>query len=217
MRILILGATGRMGKHLLEQALHRGHVVHALVRNKSKPALSHSQLHIFEGTPLDSTALEKAMTGCEAVLSALNISRTSDFPWAPLRTPKDFLSGSMKVIIEVCNKLHCKRVIVTTAWGVNETKKEIPGWFRWFIDHSNIRFPYLDHGVLENLLKISSLEWTIVRPVGLTNSSQEKKVIVSFNAVPRPGLTVSRRTVAKFMLGVLHDKAYIRQTPTVSS
>ncbi|OSZ79774.1 hypothetical protein CAP36_00475 [Chitinophagaceae bacterium IBVUCB2] len=217
MRILILGATGRTGKHILEQTLHKGYIVHVLVRDRSKIHLVHNQLHIFEGSPADITAIEKAMKDCEAVLSALNISRTSDFPWAGLRTPKDFLSDTMNKIIAVCNKLGCKRIIVTTAWGVNESKKEIPGWFRWFIENSNIKYPYRDHGLLEELLKASSLDWTIIRPAGLINSSKEKKVKVSFNGLPKPGLTISRRNVARFMVAALEEHAYIKELPTIST
>ncbi len=217
MRILILGATGRTGKHILEQALHKRHIVHVLVRDRSKLHLAHNQLHIFEGSPTDITAIEKAMQGCEAVLSVLNISRRSDFPWAGLRTPKDFLSDTMNKIIAACNKLHCKRILVTTAWGVNESKKEIPGWFRWLIDNSNIKYPYVDHGIVEELLKASSLEWTIVRPVGLTNSAKEKNVKVSFNGLPKPGLTINRRNVARFMVAALEEYTYIKELPTIST
>lgn len=217
MRILILGATGRTGKHILEQSLHKGHIVHVLVRDKSKLNLSHNQLHIFEGNPANITAIEQAMKGCEAVLSALNISRTSDFPWAGLRTPKDFLSDTMNKTVAVCNKLQCKRILAITAWGVNESRKEIPGWFRWFIDNSNIKFPYRDHGKLEEILKSSSLEWTIIRPVGLTNSATEKIVKVSFNGLPKPGLIISRRNVARFMIAALEEHTYIRELPTISS
>ena len=217
MQILILGATGRTGKQLLQQALHKGYTVHALVRDKSRVSLANSRLYLFEGTPNDLAAIEQAMQGCEAVLSVLNISRTSDFPWAGLRTPKDFLSDSINKVIAVCNKINCKRVIVVSAWGVNETKKELPGWFRWVVDHSNVKYPYLDHGVVENLLKASSLDWTIIRPAGLTNSSREKSVKVSFNADPKPGYTISRRNVAKFMLEALENRNFLRQSPTISS
>jgi putative NADH-flavin reductase len=206
MQILILGATGRTGKQLLQQALHKGYTVHALVRDKSRVSLANSRLILFEGTPTDLVALEQAMQGCEAVLSVLNISRASDFPWAGLRTPKDFLSDSMNKVIAVCNNINCERIIVVTAWGVNESKKELPGWFRWVIDHSNVKYPYLDHGVVENLLKASSLDWTIVRPVK-----------VSFNGDPKPGYTISRRNVAKFMLDALENRSFLRQSPTVSS
>ena len=90
MKILLLGATGRTGLHLLRQSLERGHIVHALVRDKRKIKMSHKNLMLSEGSPSDKDLLDNAMKGCEAILSALNISRKSDWPWAKLRTPNNF-------------------------------------------------------------------------------------------------------------------------------
>lgn len=217
MQILILGATGRTGKQLLDLALLKGYAVNVLVRDKNKLKSTSAQLNVFEGIPTDPLMLGKAMYGCQAVLSTLNVSRSSDFPWAKLRTPTDFLSATMKNIISLAGKTGIKRIIVVSAWGVNETRKEIPGWFRWMIDHSNIRYPYLDHGIQEELLKATTLDWTILRPSGLNNSKKEKKVKVSFNANPKPGLMISRLMVAKFMLDTLQNHSYIRQSPTIST
>jgi len=170
MKILLLGATGRTGQLLLEQALERGHIVHALVRDKQKIPFQRYNLLLFEGTPSDKIALEKAIAGCEVVISVLNISRKNEFPWAGLRTPKDFLSATMKNIIELAGKNNIHRVVFTSAWGVSETKKDLPSWFRWLLDHSNLRYPYRDHERQEELIKRSGIEWTAVRPVFLTNS-----------------------------------------------
>jgi putative NADH-flavin reductase len=216
MRILLLGATGRTGKLLLEQALQRSHTVNVLVRDKNKINGNDHRVTVFEGSPLDKSALENAMKGCEGILSALNISRTSDWPWAKLRSPKDLLSSVMKSIIEVATKQNINRIIFTSAWGVAETKKDIPGWFRWFIDNSNIRYPYLDHERQEDLLKETSLRWTSVRLAGLTNSKKKKEVIVSINNNPKPHLMIGRRNVATFMLDVLEKNLYVRETVAVS-
>jgi putative NADH-flavin reductase len=216
MKILLLGATGRTGRQILEQALERAHSVSALVRNKQKLTINHPQLLLLEGDPLDKMALSRALQDCEAVVSALNISRTSDFPWAPLRTPKDFLSKVMTNIIEMLGPSSSVRIIFISAWGVAETKKDIPGWFRWFIDHSNLRYPYLDHERQENLLKQTSLQWTSVRPAGLTNGKKKKEVIASFNNQPKPNLLISRKNLAGFMLDVLEKNLYIREMPVVS-
>lgn len=217
MKILLLGATGRTGKWILEEAIGRGHTVHALVRNPAKVKLSNGRLTLFEGTPTDIYALEKAMQGCEAIISAINISRTNDFPWSPLRTPKDFLSSSMKTIIPLTQKHSIDRIIITSAWGVAETRKDIPGWFRWFIEHSNIRYPYDDHAVQEALLKASTLNWTCVRPVGLTNSKKDKAITVTLNKTPKPALMIPRRMVAKFMMDVLEKDLYVKQLPVISA
>lgn len=215
MRILILGASGRTGKHVLDQALERGHTVTILVRDKKK-VIAHPHLTIHEGSPADQSSLNNAMKGNEVILSALNISRVNDWPWSRLRTPKDFLSSVMKSIIEVAPKNNIQRVVFTSACGVAETKKDIPGWFRWFIDNSNIRYPYLDHEKQEELLKQTSLQWTSVRPTGLINSKKPKEVIVSFNNTPKIRLTISRRNVAVFMLDVLEKNLYVRQLPVIS-
>jgi putative NADH-flavin reductase len=216
MRILILGSTGRTGKHLLEQALQRGHIVTVLVRDKTRIVSKDSNLTVLEGSTLDKTVLANAMNGCEAILSALNISRNNDWPWAKLRSPKDFLSETMKLIVELAPKNNIRRIIFTSAWGVAETKKDIPGWFRWFIDHSNIGYPYLDHERQEDLLKQTSLQWTSVRAAGLTNGKKIKEILVSFNNKPKPRLTVNRRSVAAFMLDVLEKNLYAGQMPVIS-
>lgn len=216
MKILILGATGRTGKLLVEEAVTNGYDVNVLVRDEIKLTIRSATIKIFEGSPADKSALAKAMQGCEAILSTLNISRKSDFPWAALRTPKDFLSATMKNIIELADQLKIKRLITVSAWGVGETKKDLPLWFRWLIDYSKISYAYHDHELQEDLLKKSALSWTAIRPTGLTNTLNNKQVQVSFNNSPIPHLTVSRRNVARFMLNVLKNDLFINQSPTVS-
>ena len=163
MKILILGATGRTGRLLVEEALTHGYEINVLVRDERKLTINSASISVYEGTPTDRAALAIAMRCCEAVLGTLNISRTSDFPWARLRTPETFLSDSMKHIIDLAGTQNIKRIVITSAWGVSETKKDVPGWFRWVIDHSNVSYPYRDHERQEALLKNSNLNWTAVR------------------------------------------------------
>lgn len=216
MRILILGATGRTGRLLVEEALRRKHDVNVLISHASKLSSNPKLVSVFEGTPLNPHILAQAMKGCDAVLSTLNISRVSDFPWAKLRTSIDFLSLSMKHIIYVAKQLNVERIIVTTAWGVAETRRDIPFWFRWLIRFSNIRYPYLDHERQEKLLKDSGLKWTIVRPAGLIDDKKIKEVIVSLNNMPKPNLMISRFNTARYMMDILEQDLHIQQTPVIS-
>ena len=216
-RILILGSTGRTGKWLLVEALKRGYTVNVLVRDKSK-INPHAHLRVFEGNPSQKSDLKNAAEGCEAVLSTLNISRTSDFPWAKLRTNNTFLSQTMQNLIEIGLFGKIKKVIFTSAWGVGETKKDIPWWFRWMIDNSNIGVAYRDHERQEQLLDNSTFNYTSVRPVGLTNSLTTQKVRVTLeNNTPVPKITISRLTTAKFMLDCLEQNLYNRQKPIISA
>lgn len=200
----------------MEQALARSHCVHALVRDPAKMTTRHHELRLFTGSPLDKDCLQKAMQGCEAILSALNISRTSDWPWARLRTPVNFLSTVMQYLIELAPQQGINRIIFISAWGVAETRQDIPGWFRWFIENSNIRYPYADHERQENLVQQSSLDWTGIRAAGLTHFKNKKQVLVSFHNQPPPRLTISRNNLASFMLDTLEQNLYSRQLPVVS-
>ncbi|MFA6087914.1 NAD(P)-dependent oxidoreductase [Mucilaginibacter sp.] len=217
MKVLLLGATGRTGELILEELLQRGHTVCALVRDENKMKVTSSALTVFEDSTLDEQTLNAAMQGCEAIISALNISRYRDFPWSALRTPKDFLSATIKKVISAASQHQIKRVIVISAWGVNETRAHIPWWFKWIIDHSNIRFAYQDHELQEQLLKKSDLNWTAIRPAGLTNSSSFRPVKVSINNSPKPSLLIGRKSVAKFTVNVLEQGIYIRQAPVISN
>src|SRR5882757_5055340 len=205
MKILLLGATGRTGKHVLHYLLDSGYRVNVLVRNKNKLNYSSNNLQVFEGDTTDKKILLNAAEGCAALISVLNISRTSDFPWARLRTAKDFLSKTMENILQVSKEINISRIIVCSAWGVHETKKDIPAWFRWIINNSNVGVAYKDHERQEDLLKSSLFNYTIVRPVGLTNSIKIKEVQVSINNIPKPSLTISRKSTAKFMVQLLKD------------
>lgn len=71
--IAIIGATGRAGSQLLEEALRRGHTVTAIARDTSKltarPGLTTKNVDV-----LDAAALEQAVAGHDAVFSAAHFS-----------------------------------------------------------------------------------------------------------------------------------------------
>jgi len=72
-RIAIIGATGRAGSQLLEEALRRGHVVTAIARHAS--ALPpRSGLSTRDVDVLDAAALREALAGHDAVFSAARFS-----------------------------------------------------------------------------------------------------------------------------------------------
>ncbi|MEM8510162.1 MAG: NAD(P)H-binding protein [Bacteroidota bacterium] len=215
MKILLLGATGRTGKLVLEKALEKGHHVNCLSRN-SQRIKQRSGLTIFEGNPNTTTDLEKAISGCDAVISVLNISRKSDFPWSKLRTPKTYLSDVMQVLVPLMENEKISRISVCSAWGVSDSGNDIPKWFKWLIENSNIGIAYQDHQRQENRLTESNLEWTIVRPVGLTNANRKEKIRESLKNKPKPRLLISRKSVAVYLLESLNRTDLARKKIVIS-
>src|SRR6266446_10562156 len=70
-KLLILGATGKVGGELVKQALARGFEVTALVRSPQKVLIKDKRLQVVEGSPLDLKKLVPALSGIDAVLSTL--------------------------------------------------------------------------------------------------------------------------------------------------
>jgi putative NADH-flavin reductase len=216
MILFILGATGRTGKHIVTKALKKGHVVHALVRDQHKLEVNHPNLKIFEGSPLNPDDIRKALKGCKAAVSGLNISRKSDFPWSPLVSPPDLLSSSLKNLLAGMKAEGISRVMIMSAAGAGDSWNLMPWWFKGLINSSNIGITYRDHGVQEKLLEESGLDWTIVRPVGLNNDVDEKNLVVTFGRNPTPGFTISRLAVAEFIVNELVDNKYLFKKPILS-
>lgn len=215
MKLLILGATGRTGHWVLQLALERGFKVHALVRfpDKLQP---HENLKLFHGDASNDTHLYEAAKGCSAAISVLNISRKSDFPWSKLRTPKYYLSNVMENLVRVLSDLKIAPLIVCSAWGVGDSKKDLPTWFRILVDYSNIGVAYRDHERQEKILEASSLDWVILRPTGLTNSEKIQEIKIIQNNIGKPNLTINRKTLASFMLDCLSNERYWHQKIVVS-
>ena len=76
MKVLIIGATGGTGRILLEKAVEQGHEVTALARNPSAVAPRDYRPRVLRGNVLDPDAVEAAVAGQDAVLSALGTRST---------------------------------------------------------------------------------------------------------------------------------------------
>lgn len=190
--------------------------LYPIVRNPSKIGITWPGLTIFEGTSLDEELVNRAMEGCDAVLSCLNLGRTSDNPFAKLTALENLLSASIQNALAGMESHQIKRIVVMSAWGVGEQIKETPWYFRLLVNMSNVKVAYEDHARQEQLLQNSALDWTIVRPVTLTNKEELKRPILSENNYPKPNMSVSRKQVAKLLLDSIEQNKHINEAITLS-
>ncbi|MDA8388367.1 MAG: SDR family oxidoreductase [Nitrospiraceae bacterium] len=204
MKIVIFGASGRTGRHLVRQALDRGHAVTAFVRDPAKPGISHGNLSLFKGDALHPGEVEAAVKGREAVLSALGFSKGS---------PQTICADGIRHIISAMEKHGVKRLIAESAYGAGNTRKK--GFYArllWLLIKDRMR----DKEEMERQIEGSGLAWVIARPVALTDGEKAGP----YRAGPglKPGLfpTVSRAGVADFMLSQLESDRFIHEMPTVS-
>ncbi|VVC84653.1 NAD(P)H-binding protein [Sideroxydans sp. CL21] len=216
MRILLLGATGRTGRHVLEYALSQGIEVAALVRRAAAITVHSDKLTVVEGSPMNADDVRKAIAGCDAVVSALNNNRTSDNPWARRLSPSLFMTQSIRTCLAAMKEMDMRRIVVLSSVGVNDSFDDAVFVMRWLIRNTNLQYTFQDHDAQESELRRSGMDWTAVRAALLNNGKRLKTLVESYYNEPKPALTISRLHTARFLIDCLNDPATFRKAPTIS-
>jgi uncharacterized protein YbjT (DUF2867 family) len=211
--LLVLGGTGRTGKHVLAQAVERGHHVRALVRNPSVAVPTGVELIV--GTPSNIDDLRKAAVGTEAVISALNSSRTSDNPWAKPISPPGFLTDVARNVLAVMNELGMRRVVLASAFGTADDWQRLNPLFRAFIQMSNLKAVWDDQSGLDRVVRASSTDWTLPRALMLTDKPVGHEIRAADGPSVKPGSSLYRGDFARFMLEAVEDGKWIGKAPLV--
>jgi uncharacterized protein YbjT (DUF2867 family) len=212
--ILLIGATGRTGQHVLSYALDKGHHVKALVRDPEKIAVKSDRLELITGTPVELEDVRKAAPGCDAVISTLNNPRKTESIWARPVNPPDLMTACMRNEVTAMKESGIRRIVLMTGAGAGDSYAAMPLFMKAFIKLTSLKYVYADHDGQEAVLKESGLDWTIVRPVGLTDKDEIRELAVGKDG--KHSAFISRRAVAKFLVDSLEDNNLIGQAPIIS-
>jgi putative NADH-flavin reductase len=205
-RILIIGATGRTGRHLVSQALDRGYAVTAFARDPSSLELRHPRLSIAQGNVLDRTSVEAAMAGHHAVISALGHRRY----WSLRRTHAE---GTRNILLAM-QRHGVRRLVCLTSLGIGDSAGRLGMPYNLLVIPLILPIYFWDKARQERVIAESEVEWIIVRPGSLNNGVKRERV----NTGAKVGsylwtVRVSRANVADFMLNQLTSDTYLRSAP----
>ena len=214
MKILVLGATGRTGRLILEKAVNDNHEVTAIVRDPSK--INRTGSKIIQGTPYDADTVSAAMDNCEALICTLNVSRVSDNPWARLSAPKDMISRSIQNSLEAMTVHGTKRIISLSTLGAGDSWNKMPFILKFFVTVSNLRIAFRDHTRQEELIARSDRDWTVIRLPMLTDEKGEFETLVNNNDGVRLNKEINRESVARFVLSALREEKYYKKIIGIS-
>jgi uncharacterized protein YbjT (DUF2867 family) len=209
MKIVVLGATGRTGGLVVEQALKRGHRVVAYVRRAGALRASEG-LRIVVGELFDSEHLQSALSDVDAVICCLGTYR---------QKPVDLMQNNLPLIVQAMKRAGRTRLILLSAYGVGETARTASLVAR-IVYKTMFRSIFHDKERSEAGLATSGLDWTGIYPVGLTDGPLIEAVEVRpANKVKKvKGLPmVSRANVATVLLDTAEDSRTIRQKWLVTS
>jgi putative NADH-flavin reductase len=216
MKLTIVAATGGIGRHLLEQAVAAGHDVTAVVRNPNKLSGEAVRIVTADLAAADPAALESAVAGADAVLSGLGPRSTSETGIA---------SRGTRAIVQAMQATGVRRIVVVSAAPIGtvpspgrpKPPRHDPG-DGFFMRHlfsqvarTLFREHYADLALMEDMLRDSGLDWTVVRPPRLTDKPATGTYRTAYGHNLRRGFFVSRADVAHLMLRVLDQPETVKQ------
>ena len=221
MKLAIVAATGGIGRQALEQAVAARHDVTAIVRN---PRTLSADVRIVTAdlAAPEPAALESAFEGADAVLSGLGPRSVSETGIA---------SKGTHAIVHAMQATGVRRIVVVSAAPVStvpspgrpKPPKRDPG--EGFVMRNllgpltrvALRKPYADLALMEDVVRDSGLDWTVVRPPRLTDKPLTGTYRTAYGQNVRGGLLVSRADVAHLMLRVLGQPETIKHAVAVAN
>ncbi len=199
MNIFLLGANGRTGRDILNQALDAGDSVTAIVRTEDRLSdITHSRLRVHAANVCDSNTFKDILTGHDVVISTLG-------PRSPTKTACTIYPESATAIVDAMQECGLNRLLLTSTALLFPSKKLLDRVLS-FIARHNAR----NANLMEETIRASNLEWTIAR-VGFLNTKSTKDYRLAEESFPNGGSSISRAALALFLLTEAKQSIYIKK------
>jgi putative NADH-flavin reductase len=208
MKLLVLGATGGTGLEIVRQAIQHGHAVTALVRSPEGLKQFSDRITVRSGDLLNSTDLEHAIQGHDAVLSAFG-------PRMPIsKRDTDLLQRFAVALTSAMPPAGVRRAVIESVAILFKDSIVPPTYLV-----GRLFFPTVvaDASAMEHIFEESGLDWTLVRPPQLTDKPYTGKYRVREGGLPIFGFKISRADAADLMIKAAEDPSLIHKIIGVSN
>ncbi|TNE45406.1 MAG: NAD-dependent epimerase/dehydratase family protein [Deltaproteobacteria bacterium] len=215
MKVCIVGASGKLGQYMLQHCLERGYEVVGVCREKSVEKLDpwKDRMTIVPGATNDRDVIQKAVRGCDAVLSVL-------VPWGM----NNYSSGTAQAVMDFAEP--GARLIFSCGWHITKDGKDKYSWvFKSVIAAAGWLarlFRVVDlNDQVEACRRIfaSDTRWTVVRGSDLEEGESQGLPVWSHH-VQDPILksNITRRTdFALFMVDAITNDRLVHEAPAIVS
>lgn len=206
-RVLLLGASGGVGRHILAQGAKRGFVLTAQTRSAAKLAEVRGQVRVEEADPLDPERMRDLVRDQDAVVFALGIDHMG---------ATTLFSDATRLLIAAMQAAGVRRLVAITGVGAGETRGHGGLLYDWIIFPLFTRRRYADKDRQEALIAASGLDWVIVRPAPFDETPAEGPLEIHAVVERRTALRrVTRAEVAAFVLDQITSDRHLRQKPFI--
>lgn len=206
-KIAVLGASGAIGKRIVERLLARGFDVVCQTRFADKLSQFADRVTIHAFDPKDASKLPAFLRGADAVIYALGVHSTG---------ATTFFSETTAAIIASMAGENVRRLIAITGVGAGETKGHGGLLYNWFFYPLFTHRIYADKDRQESLIAASSLDWIIVRPGPFFDVPARSPLLVLTKIEPDTQIArITRDEVADFTVAQVESDRYLHQRPFI--
>lgn len=212
MRVTVFGASGAIGRLVVQQLLDDGHQVTALVRTPGKLAVTHADLTVVAGQLSDCDAVEQAVSGADAVISALG-------PSLKRSTTGTQVTDGTRSIVQVMERRRVRRFIGLATPSLADPQDK-PHWKHKVLPVlAGLMFPnaLAEMKGMTAAATASDLDYTIARITNPTHKPATGHIRSGFLGHDRIGSAMTRADIAAFLVSQLSDTRYRRAMPAISN
>lgn len=215
MRVCIVGASGKLGRYMVQHCLDRGYEVVGVCRKQSVSKLDEfaERITMVPGMTNDRAVIERAVAGCDGVLTVL-------VPWGV----NGYSTGTAQAVLD--HAPPGARLIFSCGWHISrDGEDQYSRTFRWMVAAFGwlarlFRFADLDDQV-EACRRVfeSDTLWTVVRGSDLEEGESEG--LPAWSRHVGDPILESNRTrridFALFMVDALTNDELVREAPAIVS
>jgi uncharacterized protein YbjT (DUF2867 family) len=212
MDIVVFGANGQTGRLLTRRALEKGHSVVAVTRRPDDFPFADPHLTVAQADVREPSSLAEVLGGADAVVSTLGV---------PFSTrPIDTYSVGVRNIVDAMQSTGVRRLVVVSSTGAYHypNRKDTPFALRIFepvITRTIGKTTYDNQRRMEDIVRASGLDWTVVRPSGLFDLPEPTNYVAG-EVDPIGGFT-ARIDLADYMIALAGDPSAAGKTVVVST
>jgi uncharacterized protein YbjT (DUF2867 family) len=212
MDIVVFGANGQTGRLLARRALEKGHSVVAVTRHPGDFPFADPRLRVARADVREPSSLEQVVGGADAVVSTLGV---------PFSTrPIDTYSVGVRNIVDAMRQTGVRRLVVVSSTGAYHypNRRDTPLTLKVFepvITRTIGKTTYDDQRRMEEIVRSSGLDWTVVRPSGLFDLPSPTNYVAG-EVDPIGGFT-ARIDLADYMIELAGDPSAAAKTVVVST
>jgi putative NADH-flavin reductase len=212
MSLTVFGATGGVGGEVVTQALDAGHHVTAYVRNPAKLTVTHPNLTAVAGQLADRDAVQRAVHGADAVISALGPSLDRKATGMPL------VDGT-RTIVDAMRAEGVERYVglATPSLRDPRDKGSLLGRIVPFMGRMFLARAYRELLDMSQLVTDSTLDWTIARFTRPADGPRTGSVRAGYLGRDRIRASITRADIASFLLDQTTDTRFHRAAPAISN